>query len=445
MMSDLLNMRSATAALLAATMVVGCGGGGGGGSTARNEAGATATIVLSNGAAASSALLPAARSNGHNGGGHGGGRVDISDILSLTVTVSEIYFQYCGHESGDDVPDVVLVGESDFTPPSITIEKGESVRWKWTTDTGHTITSGEPDDPDAGALFDEEASGTGSIVELTFPDAGSYPYFSDTEADVNAGMSGVVHVEDEDEDCDDGDSHHGNGDDDDRSLRSGGGHGDDDHDHDDDAGRVIVYSGNFDVNLLDLTALSEVLTTAQIPAARYSGIRLTISNPRLVLVDDPSTVITNVRLTANGRLFVKEHFQITEEDELLITLDFGGIHLVRAGNSGQYVLTPKLKADVQVTNAATSAEGEIVSIDAVNQIIQVQTDTETLDVGIDGSTLITSDDDSDDAADTGTEVTLVFGDLAVGQRVTVQGLRTIAGPVDANAIQVADDGIDTTI
>jgi hypothetical protein len=162
-----------------------------------------------------------------------------------------------------------------------------------------------------------------------------------------------------------------------------------------------------------------------------------------VLAADPETEITNVHLTANGRLFVKESFSIEEGKEVLIILDFAGMHLVKAGNSGKYVLTPHLKADIEVIDAAVSFEGEIVDIDEMNRIIQVQTDMETLAVAVGEGTAISSDDDADDAMDTGDMVPLEFEDLALGQMVAVDGLLTIDGPINANTIEVADDDIIT--
>lgn len=421
-------------AFASAVLVAGCGGGGGGGSDTPGPADgeAMATVVLANTSATRTSLNTANIVSALTRGG--GGPVDISEIESLTLTITEIELQLCEDDDEEEEGEVVLVMDSEFDPASVEIEQGETVRWVWTTDTEHTITSGSAGDADAGSLFDESASGAGSIVELTFADTGAFPYFSNFEDDIAAGMAGVVQVEPDDD-----------GDDEDRSGARSNHRGDDDDgdNGDDDGESIVIFSGSFDVDLLDLTELSQVLTEVEVPAGEYCGIRLRIENPRLVLVSDPDTIITNVHLTANGRLFVKEHFEIDDEEEVLIILDFGGIHLVRAGNSGKYVLTPHLKADIDIVDAAVSFQGEIIAIDAANQIIQVQTDVDTREVAIDSETVISSDDDADDAADTGIEVLLAFEDLAVGQTVMVDGLLTVAGPIDGNSILIADEDIVT--
>lgn len=406
----------------------GGGGGGGGGGTGGSPSGSgTATIQFANSAARSALAGVVTRAPG----GNGGGPVNISEIESLTVTVTRIELQKCEDgEDDDDSPKIVHVKDHEFDPASITIERGDTVRWVWDTDTEHTVTSGAAGDPDAGSLFDASSSGTGSAVELTFADEGSFPYFSNTETDIDAGMAGVVNVEPEDEE--------------DRAVAPRKHDDENDGEDDGDEGeRLVVFEGATDVDLLDPIALSEALTTAEVPAGKYCGIRLNIENPRLVLKSDPETVITNVHLTANGRLFIKEEFEIQENMDVLILVDFGGMHLVKAGNSGKYVLTPQLKVDISVIDAHTTFTGEIVAVDADAQIIQVQTDTETIDVAVGPGTVISSDDDADDAADAGTPILLGFSDFEVGQTVSVDGLLTVAGPVNAGTIEIADEDVVT--
>ncbi len=411
-----------TLALTAASVLGGCSGGGSGSFNGGPSEGATtATIQFANSALSQRTAAATAGVAPVSVGGPGGGPVDISEIASLTVTVTRIELQRCDDDDGDD--HVVSVRDFEFDPASITIEQGDTVRWIWETDTEHTVTSGEPGDGDAGSLFDESASGTGSVVELTFVDEGPFPYFSNLDEDIIEGMSGVVNVEPDDEDF---------------AIVSRS-------KNDGDGERIVVFSGAADVDLVDPVALSEALTSAEVPAGDYCGIRLHIENPRLVLTSDPETVITNVHLTANGRLFVKERFTIEEGKEVLILVDFGGMHLVKAGNSGKYVLTPQLKVEIEIVDAAVSLEGEIVAIDETARVIQVQTATETLDVAIGDGTVISSDDDADDAADTGAQIALVFEDLAVGQSVSIDGLLTVAGPINANVVAVADEDIVTNL
>lgn len=383
-----------------------CGGGGsdGGGDVGT----ARATIIFSADDTTRSTVV----------GDRGTGPVPIEDILSLTVTVTEVVLQRC--EGGDDDASdlqTVLVEDFEFDPTSVEIEEGGMVRWVWTENTLHTITSGLIGDLDAGSEFDESADTAGDVVEIIFEDAGEYPYFSDTETDIQEGMTGVVRVVNDDDD--------------------------DEIDEDDDGGQETVFQGSVDVNVLDLTALSEVLSSAIIPAGDYCRIIIRITDPRLVLVSDPNTVITNVQLTANGRLFIQDHFDLNDGDEVLIIVSFGSIHLVETGVPGRYVLTPQLRADVTVEDATVLIAGTIETVDDETLIITVRTESNDLfEVFADGTTVIHTDDDADDP-DISVDVTLAFADLEVGQDVLVTGLLTVGGQVEADDIEVADDSIVT--
>lgn len=394
-----------------AILVAACGSGGGGGGGGDSGT-ARATVVFSaDGTTRAAAIVDR---------GMGGGPVPIEDIESLTVTVTEVVLQRC--EGGDDdAPDLqtVLVEDFEFDPTSVTIEEGGMVRWVWTEDTLHTITSGLIGDVDAGSEFDESADQAGDVIEIIFEDAGQYPYFSNTETDIEEGMTGQVQVV--------------------------SGNDDDDIDEDSDGGQETVFSGSFELDVLDLTALSEVLSTAIIPAGDYCRIIIRIEDPRLVLVSDPDTVLTNVHLTANGRLFIQDHFDLNDGDEVLIIVSFGSIHLVQAGASGRYVLTPQLRAEVSIEDAAVLIEGEIETVNDETQIITIRTaSNDVYEVFADGATVIHSDDDADDP-DTVTQVTLAFADLEVGQNVLVAGLLTVSGQVEADDIEIADESINTTL
>lgn len=406
--------------------LAGCGGSSGGSSgTAR------ATFVLANDGSATvrdaSALSAFTVTRGTTSS-----VVPDDQIESLTVTVNEIVLQLCGNgddEEGADELETVLVKDFEFDPMSVTIEKGGTVRWVWTTDTEHTITSGMFGDMDAGSLFDESASEAGTVVELIFADTGTFPYFSNTETDISEGMAGTVNVVDED-DADEGM--------DDNEGEDAG-----------DGGLVTVFTGSMDVDLKDLTALSEILTTADIPAGKYCKIRVGISNPRLVLTSDPMTELMNVKLTANGRLFIQDRFEVEAGEEVLIVVNFGGLHLVDAGSSGQFVLTPQLRAEVDVTEAEVHFEGVITSKDDGSMILEVETEgSDVFEVLVDMSTSIFTDDDSDDGMARGLptgDIALTFDDLAVDQHVEVEGTLMVGGQVTADTIEVADDDIDTTM
>ena len=82
---------------------------------------------------------------------------------------------------------------------------------------------------------------------------------------------------------------------------------------------------------LTLQDLTELISEVVLPSGEYRGIRLTISDPRLVLRADPSTVITNVQLPADGRLFIKYPFTLEELGDAIVTVHFRRRSLNRHG------------------------------------------------------------------------------------------------------------------
>ncbi len=423
--------------LLGALGLAGCGGGGG-----SAGASARATIVLANDSVG--AGLSALRGISNSGS------VPLADIQSLMVTITAVTLQQCGEsddEHGADEQEDVQMSDFAFDPTCLTIEQGGTVRWEWDTETAHTITSGLPGDVDAGALFNESGAGIDHVVELVFADLGVYPYFSNPDQDVEAGMAGTVKVVADDDEDEPGDDDHTGGDDGsdgdggDGEVRNGDGEGEE------DGALVTVYEDAFDVDLLDLTSLSQVLTSAGIPAGRYCRIILEIEDPRLVLVADPATVITDIHLTANGRLFIKDRFEVEAGDEVIIVINFGGIHLVPRGNGG-YVLTPKVHAEVNAGELEIELEGEITSINLDTQIIEVVGgEGGVFEVVLSGETIIKTDDDSDDEFDVRTEdggdMLLTSADLQVGQHVEVEGTLSEGGQVLAHEIEIEDEDFVT--
>ncbi len=191
--------------------------------------------------------------------------------------------------------------------------------------------------------------------------------------------------------------------------------------------KVVVFTGPVDVNLLDLTQVSEALSTAEVPAGTYTKIRLAISNPRLVLNSDPNTEITNVKLTANGYLFIDQTFTLEDGEQSLLLLDFGGVHLALNGN-GRFVLTPQLQADLTLMSADVMSSGEIANLDMdANTFTLLLTDGE-LSVDYSGAQIFL-ETDTDTA--TGTEA-----DLADGLMVEVTGLLQVDGSVVADSVRI---------
>src|SRR5215475_2265161 len=77
-----------------------------------------------------------------------------------------------------------------FTPSSVTIHPGDTVRWTWSA-TGHSSTSGTPGVPDG--LWDSGILSQGATFTHTFNTVGSFPYYC-TPHGLCCGMTGMVTV-----------------------------------------------------------------------------------------------------------------------------------------------------------------------------------------------------------------------------------------------------------
>ena len=75
-----------------------------------------------------------------------------------------------------------------FQQDSIEIEAGETVVWHNEDRILHTVTSGEPEDPDG--VFDGDLPDAGAEFEWTFDEPGTYEYFCSRHPH----MTGVVIV-----------------------------------------------------------------------------------------------------------------------------------------------------------------------------------------------------------------------------------------------------------
>ncbi len=90
-------------------------------------------------------------------------------------------------------------GSMTFSPPSVTIHVGDTVRWTWEA-SGHNVVSGtsgtadgkfcSPNDTNCSSA---PTSATGFVYSHTFTTAGAYPYFCTIH--FAAGMTGTVTVQ----------------------------------------------------------------------------------------------------------------------------------------------------------------------------------------------------------------------------------------------------------
>ena len=116
--------------------------------------------------------------------------------------------------------------------------------------------------------------------------------------------------------------------------------------------KVVVFDASEqpavdnEIDLVDLTNLSDILSSAEVPPDDYVQIRMEIDDPRLNMVGDPvGEYRTNVSLTANGRRFSNVDLAISPHDTVYLRLLLDQIHLVEKGN-GDFVLTPQLRVEI---------------------------------------------------------------------------------------------------
>ena len=196
-----------------------------------------------------------------------------------------------------------------------------------------------------------------------------------------------------------------------------------------DGGSVIVFSGEKEVDLRDLTGISELISAGSVSAGHYTKIRLAVKDPKLELVSDPGVFITDIQLTANGHLFVSESFDVPANQTSLILLDFQGLHLVETGQ-GKYVWTPQLRAAISVEAADVVVTGTIEAVDAgaSTLTVNVGAGSDPVEVDYSGAAIyLLGDTDTPHGTP---------ADLTVGTAVTIEGTLEVTGPVQAATIRI---------
>ena len=113
------------------------------------------------------------------GCGNGGGSDDDSTSSDDDAAADD--------DVAGQVFDVDITGFA-FDPSPITIAVGDTVVWTNQDAVGHTVTSGNPGDGDAGSVFDSATLGNGDSFSFTFDTAGDYVYFCRPHA---ASMNGA--------------------------------------------------------------------------------------------------------------------------------------------------------------------------------------------------------------------------------------------------------------
>ena len=116
-------------------------------------------------------------------------------------------------------------------------------------------------------------------------------------------------------------------------------------------------------------------------------------------------------------------------ESYLLILTFVDIHLVELGNGG-YVLTPQLRADIEIEPAEALVSGTIIAIDKTADMLTVAlTGGTTIEVYYDEALIFRPSDTQDTA--TGRE-----HDLVVGLTVTVTGMLWVDGSLTADRIEI---------
>jgi hypothetical protein len=216
-----------------------------------------------------------------------------------------------------------------------------------------------------------------------------------------------------------------------------------------DSGRVTVFSGEKEFDLLELTEVTEVFAVSDAPAGEYNKVRLTLSQIELVFKDNRDPEYP--KLPGNGKLDLNPRgtFYVDPDKPLVIQLDIDAeksILVVGAGDSGKYIFRPVVFVDI--------AEGEF-DTKLVRQRGTVN------DIDLDDGTfrlclieaeiqpVPATDDDSPDCVivDTTTAPASIFDDFAepmdledleIGDIVTVVG--RFAFDDDDSSSEPADEG-----
>jgi plastocyanin len=95
------------------------------------------------------------------------------------------------NDSGGQTVDVTIQG-FNMNPDPVTVSVDDTVRWTNQDAFAHTVTSGNPGDPDAGDLFDSPNLGNGDTFQFTFDAAGSYNYFCRKHSGTMNGFQVIV-------------------------------------------------------------------------------------------------------------------------------------------------------------------------------------------------------------------------------------------------------------
>jgi hypothetical protein len=198
-------------------------------------------------------------------------------------------------------------------------------------------------------------------------------------------------------------------------------------------GPVVIVDQPFDVDLVSLLDINELIESAEIPPGNYSGALIQFSDPMLELAGDPGNIILDIMLPDNGFFLIPAAFTAVENEAGLLVFDLGGITLIELDGGG-YQLVPDLSVDLFDTSLIGQAVGEIDEIDRDQQLLVLEKHDMRLTVDYAGAVIFLPDDFT---TPTGTP-----DDLNVGQEVFVFGSINFDGSIAAATIVILDDDDD---
>jgi len=132
---------------------------------------------------------------------------------------------------------------------------------------------------------------------------------------------------------------------------------------------VVILSTPFDLNLLDILNMRDLIDSAAVPEGVYTGAILSLSNAMAVFSSDPATIVP-VDLLDGGTLRVPTEFEAVENGEGLLVFDLGGITLVEL-DAGGFQLVPDLQVGL-FASVQAQARGEIKKVDRDEETIVIE-------------------------------------------------------------------------
>jgi hypothetical protein len=110
-----------------------------------------------------------------------------------------------------------------------------------------------------------------------------------------------------------------------------------------DEGFFTVWSGSRDYDLLKLRSKEEEIVNVTLDEGTYTQIRLVVTAGRILIAGESEPYIMTV---PSSEVKIPYVFNVMEDGATKIVLDFEAehsIHVVGAGLSGKYILTPVIK------------------------------------------------------------------------------------------------------